>query len=180
MTAVGFVHGRFQPFHNGHLAYLRGAAARCERLVIGITNPDRRSTRPETTDDHRHLPSANPFTYAERAQMIAGVLRAESIDAFVVPFPISDPELWPDYVPPGAVHFLRVFDAWGETKVERLRAAGHEVVVLDEGSAKKLAGIDVRRLISVAGPWQALVPPAVVPVVEASRLSGAHDLRHAS
>ena len=24
---TGMVHGRFQPFHNGHLAYLRGAAA---------------------------------------------------------------------------------------------------------------------------------------------------------
>jgi cytidyltransferase-like protein len=180
VIAVGFVHGRFQPLHNGHLAYLRGAAARCERLGVGITNPDRRSTREEATDAHRHLASANPFSYAERAQMIAGVLRDESIDAVVVPFPISDPELWPDYVPPGAVHFLRVFDAWGEAKVERLRAAGHEVVVLDEGSAKDLTGTHVRRLIDAGGPWQALVPPAVVPVVEARGLARAHDLRRAS
>ena len=34
------IHGRFQPFHNGHLEYLRGAAERSDEVWIGITNPD--------------------------------------------------------------------------------------------------------------------------------------------
>ena len=34
------IHGRFQPFHNGHLEYLRGAAARSDEVFVGITNPD--------------------------------------------------------------------------------------------------------------------------------------------
>jgi len=34
------IHGRFQPFHNGHLEYMRGAADRSDELWIGITNPD--------------------------------------------------------------------------------------------------------------------------------------------
>jgi len=30
------IHGRFQPFHNGHLEYMRGAADRSDELWIGI------------------------------------------------------------------------------------------------------------------------------------------------
>jgi cytidyltransferase-like protein len=42
MTRVrrGMIHGRFQPFHLGHLEYLRGAAGRCDEIIVGITNPD--------------------------------------------------------------------------------------------------------------------------------------------
>ena len=31
MPELGMIHGRFQPFHNGHLAYLTAAAARTHR-----------------------------------------------------------------------------------------------------------------------------------------------------
>ena len=30
------IHGRFQPFHNGHLEYLAGAAERSDEVFIGI------------------------------------------------------------------------------------------------------------------------------------------------
>ena len=30
----GMIHGRFQPFHNGHLEYLRGAGARSEVVFV--------------------------------------------------------------------------------------------------------------------------------------------------
>ena len=62
----GFVHGRFQPFHNGHLEYLRGALERCEELFVGITNPDLSHVRPEPEDPLRHLPESNPWSYVER------------------------------------------------------------------------------------------------------------------
>jgi len=44
------IHGRFQPFHNGHLEYLRGAASRCDEIFVGITNPDPERIRPEPAD----------------------------------------------------------------------------------------------------------------------------------
>jgi cytidyltransferase-like protein len=34
------VHGRFQPFHYGHLEYTLAALACCDHRIIGITNPD--------------------------------------------------------------------------------------------------------------------------------------------
>ncbi len=77
MTARGMIHGRFQPFHNGHLAYLRGAAARCDEVFVGITNPDPSRIKPEASDPLRHLPESNPYTYVERLLMV----EAAALDA---------------------------------------------------------------------------------------------------
>jgi len=57
------IHGRFQPFHLGHLEYLKGAAERSEAVFVGITNPDPTRIREESSDPLRHLPESNPFTY---------------------------------------------------------------------------------------------------------------------
>ena len=66
----GMIHGRFQPFHLGHLEYLRGAAARSDEVFIGITNPDPTRMKPEASDPLRHLPESNPWTYTERLLMV--------------------------------------------------------------------------------------------------------------
>jgi nicotinamide-nucleotide adenylyltransferase len=162
----GMIHGRFQPFHNGHLEYLRGAAAQSDEVWIGITNPDPARIREEPTDPLRHLPESNPWTYAERLLMVTEVARDEGIDAHVIPFPVNEPELWDAYVPRGAVQFIRHFSAWGGTKIERLRAAGYEVVVLDHGAEKELSGADVRSAMRGEGEWRTLVPPGVARVIE--------------
>lgn len=161
------VHGRYQPFHLGHLACLEAAAARCHRLVVGITSPDPSHLRAETADPARHLPERNPFTYLERLRMVLGAVAERGIatPVSVVPFPISDPELWPSYVPPGAVHFLRLYSEWGGEKAARLRAAGHEVVVLERGGAKEVSGEEVRAQLRTGGDWSALVPPASAAVI---------------
>ncbi len=178
LVPLGMVHGRFQPFHVGHLEYLRSAAARSRRIVVGITNPDRTHLVAEEASPHRSLPSANPFTYAERAEMLHAVLRDERlVDALVVPFPISEPARWPEYVPSGVVHFLRVFDRWGEEKVARLRAAGHAVVVLDAPEGKTVTGTEVRRRLRAGGAWAELVPPAVADVIRSLQEDRALDLR---
>jgi cytidyltransferase-like protein len=159
------IHGRFQPFHNGHLEYLRGAAERSERVFVGITNPDPRRIKEEPSDPLRHLPESNPFTYTERLLMIEGVAADESIPVHVIPFPVNEPELWAAYVPAGVTQYLRLFSEWGGTKLERLREAGYEVVVLDEGAGKAISGSDVREAIRTGGDWEALVPPGVARVI---------------
>jgi cytidyltransferase-like protein len=159
------IHGRFQPFHNGHLEYLRGAAARCDELFVGITNPDPRRIKEEPSDPLRHLPESNPFTYVERLLMITEVAADEGIRAHVIPFPVNEPELWPAYVPDGVTQYLRLFSDWGGTKLERLRAAGYDVVVLDEGAEKEISGANVREALRSGGDWEALVPPGVARVI---------------
>ena len=66
----GMIHGRFQPFHNGHLEYMRGAAEQSDELWVGITNPDPARILPEASDPARHLPESNPYTYDERLLMV--------------------------------------------------------------------------------------------------------------
>jgi nicotinamide-nucleotide adenylyltransferase len=168
VNARGMVHGRFQPFHNGHLEYLTGAAERCDEVFVGITNPDPERVKPEAADPLRHLPESNPYTYVERLLMVEGAAADAGIAAerlHVIPFPVNEPELWRAYVPDDVVQFIRLFSGWGGTKLERLRAAGYEVVVLDEGAEKEISGAEVRQALGEGGDWERLVPPGVAAVL---------------
>jgi nicotinamide-nucleotide adenylyltransferase len=164
----GMVHGRFQPFHNGHLEYLKGAAERCDEVFVGITNPDPERIKAEASDPLRHLPESNPYTYVERLLMV----KAAALDAglelervHVIPFPVNEPELWPAYVPEDVTQFIRLFSDWGGTKLDRLRDAGYEVLVLDEGTEKEISGAEVRAAMREGGDWESLVPPGVAAVL---------------
>ena len=173
MKRHGMIHGRFQPFHNGHLEYLRGAADRSDEVFVGITNPDPARIRPEPSDPLRHLPESNPFSYVERLLMVEGAagdlgLPAERVH--VIPFPVNEPELWPAYVPDGVTQYLRLFSTWGGTKLHRLRAAGYEVVILDEGAEKEISGADVREAMRSGGDWESLVPSGVARVIRELRM----------
>jgi nicotinamide-nucleotide adenylyltransferase len=162
------IHGRFQPFHRGHLEYLTRAAERSDELFVGITNPDPARIRPEPSDPLRHLPESNPWSYTERLLMIEAAALEAGVDPaglHVIPFPVNEPELWPAYVPDGVTQYIRHFSEWGGTKIERLRAAGYEVVVLDEGAEKEVSGAEVRARLRNGGYWEALVPPAVARVI---------------
>jgi cytidyltransferase-like protein len=162
------VHGRFQPFHLGHLEYLRGAAARSDEVFVGITNPDPTRIVPEPSDPLRHLPESNPWTYAERLLMVKAAADDLSLDParlHVIPFPVNEPELWPAYVPEGVTQYIRLFSEWGGTKLDRFREAGYEVVVLDEGAEKGISGAEVREALRSGGDWQSLVPPGVAQVI---------------
>jgi nicotinamide-nucleotide adenylyltransferase len=164
------IHGRFQPFHNGHLEYLRGAAERSDEIWIGITNPDPERIKPEASDPLRHLPESNPFSYADRLLMVKAAARDLGLDpeaVHVIPFPVNEPELWPAYVPAGVTQYLRLFSAWGGTKLERLRDAGYEVVILDEGAEKEISGADVRAGLREGSDWEPLVPAGVAEVIRA-------------
>jgi nicotinamide-nucleotide adenylyltransferase len=161
----GMIHGRFQPFHNGHLEYLRGAAARSREVFVGITNPDPAHVKEEPSDPLRHLPESNPFTYTERLLMIESVAADEGIPVHVIPFPVNEPDLWPAYVPPRVTQYLRLFSDWGGTKLGRLREAGYDVVILDEGVEKEISGHDVREAMRTGSDWEALVPPGVARVI---------------
>lgn len=155
------VHGRFQPFHRGHLVCALAAAERCRRLLIGITNPDERSRSFEPSEPDRHRPENNPFSYTERMLMISASLDDHGLGGriHVVPFPIDEPALWHHYVLPGTVHYLRTFTPWGHQKADRLRRAGQRVELLEETELRDLTATQVRAAMRADDPaWMSLVP----------------------
>jgi cytidyltransferase-like protein len=166
---VAVIHGRFQPLHLGHLEYLLAGAERCDRLVVGITNPDPTLVVEEATDPGRSEPAANPCTYYERVLMVEGVLRDAGLPCerfCVVPFPHSFPERLRHYAPGDAVYLLTIYDQWGETKLDRFRAAGLRTEVMWRRAEKPISGARVRAAIAAGCGWEELVPAATARVIE--------------
>ncbi len=177
MIQTGVIHGRFQVLHNDHLKYLMAGKARCQHLVVGITNPDPTLTKPEDADPHRNSPFANPLTYFERYAMIRAVLEAEGVEdkAFsVVPLPISFPELYEYYVPLGATFLLTVYDDWGRKKLERFRSLGLTIELLWERprAQKGLSANDIRLRMVRGEPWEHLVPLSTRRLMELWKIPG--------
>lgn len=165
----GMIHGRFQPFHGGHLQYALEALSRCDHLVVGITNPDPSQIVPEATDPQRHLPSANVFTFFERQRMVCAALAEAGADltrVSIIPFPIHHPERWHFYCPREATQFVRLFSAWGREKAKRFRAMGWTVEALDAGAEKQVSGSEVRHRLREGQDWEGLVPRAVADVLK--------------
>ena len=121
---VGSVHGRFQPFHNGHLEYLAAARAHCSFLWVGITQINIRALAASPVDPHREKPVNNPLTYFERAKLITAVLVDEGwpLSSFaIVPFPIEDPVNLATFLDLSVPIFTTVYDDWNREKVRLLK-----------------------------------------------------------
>lgn len=170
MCEVGVIHGRFQPLHNDHLTYILAGKARCEHLVVGITNPDPMLTRPDPADSERSDPAANPLTYFERYIIVTHALREAGVgyDEFsVTPFPVNLPELYRFYVPTDAAFYLTIYDDWGRRKLDMFRSLGLRVEVLWDRprEEKGLTGKEVRQRMAEGHPWEHLVPRAAARIM---------------
>jgi nicotinamide-nucleotide adenylyltransferase len=168
LIRYGMVHGRFQPFHLGHLEYTLAALQRCKHLFVGITNADPSLILPEDADPERHKPEANVFTFFERQWMIRAALAEAGVDEgciSIVPFPIHHPERWRFYCPLETTQFVRLFSTWGQEKLRRFEATGWRVEVLDQGASKEVSGSEVRRRLIEEQGWEELVPRGVASVL---------------
>jgi nicotinamide-nucleotide adenylyltransferase len=171
------VTGRFQPFHHDHLELALHALSSGRHLLVGITNPDVRSLRPQPSSRHRHLASANPFSYLERAQMIAGSLASAGIgaDRFgIVPFPLDAPQVWSAYIPAGTLQLVRAYSDWERDKARQLQSGGYPVELQGGDSASRISGTAIRAAMASGDPWQHWVPAGSRRVLEAL---GADELR---
>lgn len=171
MHPLGFIHGRFQVLHNDHLTYLLAGKKLCERLIIGVTNPDPTTTREEETNPERSIQANNPLSFEERKAMIEAALMEIGMDRHVfsvVPFPINCPELLEERAPRDAVYYLTIYDDWGREKRKRFQTLGLNTHVMWERpeSEKGISGTEVRAAIRQGGEWRPLVPPAVAALVD--------------
>lgn len=173
---IAHVHGRFQPFHDEHLDYVRWAAETHpgDRLVVGITNADAAHTARTEADPERHRPRNNPFSYYERQRMIdaalAGLEAELGCTVSIAPFPINRPELWDAYAPGDAVHYVNVLEAWHEHKIRRLREHGRTVE--SKRGTRTISGTAIREAIAAGDPWADRVPDPVAADIREHGLVG--------
>lgn len=166
MIKTGFIHGRFQVLHNDHLTYLLAGKKECERLVVGITNPDPSLTKQDASDVLRSDEAANPLTYYERFLMVQAALLEAGLsyeEFMIVPFPVNFPELYRYYIPEDATFFLTIYDDWGEKKLSMFESFGLKTKILwrRPSAQKGLTSTEVRQRIAEGKQWQHMVPPAV-------------------
>ena len=164
MVELGFIHGRFQLFHNDHLKYALLAKAQCKKLIVGITSPENASLIREEVDPHRSEAASNPFSYYERFNMVKLALLEAGLkreDFEIVPYPIERPEVLCNYIPVGATSFFTIYDKWGYEKLERLKSLGYETVVLFDNREKKMCSTEIREKIYSGVDWKDMVPNAV-------------------
>jgi nicotinamide-nucleotide adenylyltransferase len=166
------IHGRFQPFHLGHLEYLGLALAASSHVAVGITSPEQNELTSESTSGHRHLPSSNPWSYFDRMTMVLDSA-AESPHAGrhcirVVPFDVSRPDRWRSYLPSKVLQLVTVNEDWDLEKARRFKAHGYEVETV-EGNSSRITATYVRQLLRRGDPlWRTLVPAGTAAVCQRS------------
>ncbi|MEV4754225.1 adenylyltransferase/cytidyltransferase family protein [Micromonospora sp. NPDC049559] len=170
----GIVLGRFQPPHLGHVEYLRAARRRCERLVVGVTNPDLYALADAAEDPARSAGRNNPFTYHQRALMLEAACADDGWsrdDYLIVPAPINQLDRLGQYLPPPdqATFFVTIYDAWGEAKGRHLEALGYPVETLWRRTmAERLTtGTEIRAGLRAGTlDWKRYVSPGVAALLE--------------
>ncbi len=167
---LGSIHGRFQPLHNGHMKYILEAKKRCDFLWIGITQSNIKDLKESPNDPHRQKKFHNPFTYFERVCVIKQALLDSGISLSqfdIIPFPIDEPDILPDYVPINITVFTTIYDEWNKYKVRILEKIGYRVEVLWEKDTKAIEGINIRNQIADGNnEWKKDVPVATANFVK--------------
>ena len=131
--------GRFQPFHNGHLAVIEQGLRESEKIIVLIGSA------------HRPRNSRDPWTYEERAEMVRSAVGSQAAEQ-VITAPLMDvtynDELWVRNVQStvqGLVtahhaarhrdpriglighskdhssYYLKLFPSWGEVRVDNVQ-----------------------------------------------------------
>lgn len=166
------MHGRFQPFHNGHLDYVLEAFGRADFLWVGLTQIFQPKLG-SSTEASRELAASNPLTFRERSELVEAALVASDIDADrfrIVPFPIETPDRIQEFVPRGCMCFTTLVNEWNDEKVRRLNEHGFPTTILGlsvPDNMRVTSGTEIRRLIRVSDPsWARFVPQAVAEAIE--------------
>lgn len=168
MKKIGMIHGRFQPFSIGHMAYLKEALKDEDEIIIGITNPMMEEY--EIVDSHRHLDISNPYTYYQRLKMIKNSILCDKEinnrynDIVIVPFPINKPEYWHFCIPDNVTQYINILDAWDEKKSSVFIKNGFSVKELN--MPRITSATEIRKMISEGNIlWKYLVPEGCYKII---------------
>ena len=143
----GFLIGRFQPFHLGHLEAVNFALSNVEQLYIGIGSSNK-SNEPR-----------NPFTLEERSEMILSSLDKKTLQrTSIYDIPdLNDHSKWTQSIEKIIPKYEIVFsnDNFTQSLYEK---NGKKIIPVILKSREDLSGTNIRRLIQTDGDWESLVP----------------------
>ncbi len=175
-------HGRFQPFHNGHLKVCLEILKNHEQIIIAIANPTRKYPSElidETPEDiaseineHRR-PKNNPWSYWQRYKMIKGSLIKAGVNPEkinIIPrFAPYDklPFNWDNILPKkeDVVIYLSMKDKHHDIQKELYTKEGWEVKELPNMNFD-ISATEVRERIKNKENWEELVPEATRDVIK--------------
>ena len=143
----GFLIGRFQPFHLGHVEAVNFALSKVEQLYIGIGSSNK---------SHQ---LRNPFTAQERKLMITSSLDHETlkkISIFDIP-DLNDHSKWVNSIDEIIPNYDIVFsnDDFTHSLYEM---KNKKIISVDLTSREDLSGTNIRKLIEIDENWHDLVP----------------------
>ncbi len=156
-SRVGLLVGRFQPFHNGHLAAVRYALKEVGYLYIVVGSAQRSHERD------------NPFTAGERIMMIKAALDEAKVDARRwMLIPINDAQshsVWTATLRSTVPRFDIVFSNDSLT-IRLLKEEGIRVTPIPYLNRGEYSATNIRTRILERKDWETLVPPAVERMVK--------------
>ena len=143
----GFLIGRFQPFHLGHLEAVNFALSKVEQLYIGIGSSNK-----------SHQPR-NPFTVEERRQMISSSLDGKTVkrvSIYDIP-DLDDHSKWTQSIDEIIPNYDIVFsnDDFTHSLYQKKEK---DVISVKLKYREILSGTHIRKMILNEENWQDLVP----------------------
>mgnify|MGYP003967728535 CR=1 FL=1 len=161
---IGLFIGRFQPFHNGHLAVIKKILEKHDSVIIVIGS------------SQEHDTAVNPFSAEERRKMIELALTVECIENYqIVDVPdINDNARWVGYVSDKIIassddlESSNPFDivyCGAELTRDLFEKEDYKVEWIDE----RIGGIsasEIRLRISKDMDWEEMVPKKIVEYIK--------------
>ena len=144
---IGFLIGRFLPFHLGHLEAIKFALSNVEHLHVGIGSSNK---------SHEER---NPFTADERKEMILSSIDdtiAKRLSIHFIP-DVDDHSKWTHLVDDIIPEYDVVFSNDDFTH-ELYDKRGKSIISVDLKSRSNLSGTNIRNLILTDQNWKEFVP----------------------
>ena len=143
----GFLIGRFQPFHLGHLEAVNFALSKIDQLYIGIGS------------SNKNKQLRNPFTAEERKQMIVSSLDEnilKRVTIYDIP-DVDDHSKWTQSIDKIIPNYDVVFsnDDFTRSLYEK---RGIKVIPVILKTREELSGTNIREKILANSGWENLVP----------------------
>lgn len=178
MSKIAFYHGRFQPFHNGHLKVIKLALSECKLLIIGISNPFRFPPVIDYKMNKKALiallkardPLENPWPYWARLLMIRNGLKSEGISLESVLF---IPNVYNSSLPEEEIHIPKEL-----TKIYICPKQSHNKAKLDfylknnwdvrviKPTKNMYSAESIRKKIRYNEEWESFVPSGTAKTIK--------------